>query len=135
MSNCHLFLRLGVPLLLAMTAMLTLTGCTVTYLPSTHPRAAVVTVATDTSPCVDGKIGVTVDENLYVIGLATGGPAWHSGIRHGDIVVAVDGQRVFTIAQAQFHAAGPPGTLAGVTVRRPGELRLRTYTMLRACLP
>lgn len=128
-------LRLVALLLLATTAVFALAACTIRYTPDGHPRSVAVTAAPGVHYCLHGKVGVTVNEHLHVIGLARGGPAWQAGIRYGDIVVAVNGRRVFTIADAQFFAAGPPGTLATVTVSRPGESRLRTYSVFRACLP
>jgi S1-C subfamily serine protease len=126
--------RLAAKLLIAATAVLALTACTVRYLPSSYPRPNIAVLTPGIHACLEGRLGVTVNENLFVIRVLSGGPAWQAGIQHGDRVVAVNGQRVFTIAQAQYHAAGLPGTVASVTVQRPGETRSRIFTMLRACL-
>lgn len=132
----HIRRRLG-SLLTLSAALVALTACTVTYLPDAPPRTATVTITPGLYPCADGRVGITVDDRMIVIGLVEGGPAWRAGIRYGDVVVSVDGQRVFTIADAQFLAAGPPGTLVTVTVERTGVggPLLRNYTMRRACLP
>lgn len=125
--------RLG-PRFALLSALVALTACTVTYLPDPPPRTTTVTISPGWHACSDGQVGITVDEQLYVIGLVQDGPAWRAGILHGDLVVAVAGERVFSIAQAQFRAAGPPGTAVTISIQRPGERSVRTYTLMRACL-
>jgi S1-C subfamily serine protease len=57
---------------------------------------------------------------LVVSGLATGGPAEHAGVHAGDLVVAVGGERVSSLAEL-FRAIwrmGPAGTEIPLTLAR-----------------
>ena len=125
-----------ITVLAVLGAMLVLSACTVTHVPDPWPSSrTTVVVQPGLHACSLGQVGVTVDERLVVIGLVQGGPAWRAGIRLGDEVVSVGGQRVSTIAEAQRRGLGPPGTLVNLTVYRPDAGGYRSYTVARACLP
>jgi len=78
-----------------------------------------------------GWLGVSVEDldtdsnpqaGVAIAGLAPGGPARHAGLRPGDIVLAVDGQKVdSTGSLIRAVAEKPPGTTVQVTVRREGR--------------
>jgi serine protease Do len=78
-----------------------------------------------------GWLGVSVEDlksdsnpqaGVAIAGLAPGGPARHAGLRPGDIVLAVDGQKVdSTGGLIRAVAEKPPGTTVEVTVRREGR--------------
>ena len=59
---------------------------------------------------------------LVVNGLATGGPAERAGVATGDLVVAVAGERVTSLAELfrQIWRQGPPGTEIALTLARDG---------------
>jgi S1-C subfamily serine protease len=62
------------------------------------------------------------DHRLVVGGLAQGGPAERAGVRQGDLIVAVGGQRVGTLAEL-FRSVwnlGPSGTEIPITLARDG---------------
>jgi carboxyl-terminal processing protease len=51
-----------------------------------------------------------------------GSPARKAGVHHGDILLAIDGERLdrtFTTEQASARLKGQPGTEVSITVRRP----------------
>ena len=122
--------------LAVMGTVLVLSACTVTHVPEPWPSSrTTVVVHPGLYACSLGQVGVTVDDGLVVIGLVRGGPAWRAGIRLGDEVVSVAGQRVSTIAEAQRLGVGWPGTLVNLTVYRPDVRGYRSYTVTRACLP
>jgi serine protease Do len=72
-----------------------------------------------------GWLGVSVEErdNMVIIAnLDRVGPAARSGIRPGDVVVAVNGERVESARGLIRAVAGvPPGNNARITVRRQGR--------------
>ena len=59
---------------------------------------------------------------LVVNGLAAGGPAERAGVATGDLVVAVGGERVGTLADLfrQIWRQGPAGTEIALTIARSG---------------
>jgi S1-C subfamily serine protease len=62
------------------------------------------------------------EERLIVGGVAQGGPAERAGVRQGDLIVAVGGQRVGTLAEL-FRSVwnmGPSGTEIPITIARDG---------------
>ena len=62
------------------------------------------------------------NQRLVVGGLAQGGPAERAGVRQGDLIVAVGGQRVGTLAEL-FRSVwnlGPSGTEIPITLARDG---------------
>jgi len=68
---------------------------------------------------------------LVVNGVATGGPAERAGVTAGDLIVAVAGERVTSLAELfrQIWAQGPAGTEIALTLARSGtplHLRVRS---------
>jgi S1-C subfamily serine protease len=62
------------------------------------------------------------NQRLIVGGLAQGGPAERAGVRQGDLIVAVGGQRVATLAELfrSVWKLGPSGTEIPITLARDG---------------
>jgi S1-C subfamily serine protease len=62
------------------------------------------------------------DGRLLVNGLAAGGPAERAGVHAGDIVIAVAGERVASLAELfrQVWRQGPAGTEIALTLARDG---------------
>jgi len=78
-----------------------------------------------------GMYTMVDDGQLVVGGLAEGGPAESAGVRLGDMVLEVAGERVFELADL-FRKAwhlGPPGTVIPLTLGRDGALsRVRVHS-------
>jgi S1-C subfamily serine protease len=62
------------------------------------------------------------DGRLLVNGLAAGGPAERAGVHAGDVVIAVAGERVASLAELfrQVWRQGPAGTEIALTLARDG---------------
>jgi S1-C subfamily serine protease len=60
---------------------------------------------------------------LIVAGLAAGGPADHAGVKLGDVVVAVAGERPQGLADLfrRIWALGPAGSEVALTLARSGK--------------
>lgn len=72
-----------------------------------------------------GGIGITVNQRagkLVVISPLAGTPAWHGGIRAGDVIAAVDGDSTegWSLNEAVGRLQGPVGRPVKVTVIHPG---------------
>lgn len=83
-----------------------------------------------------GGVGVEVEskgERIIVISPIEGGPAERAGILIGDRIVAVDGEptRGQSIDKLVRKMRGAPGSKVEVTVDRPGEDKLKTFTLVR----
>ncbi len=60
---------------------------------------------------------------VQIIGVEPSGPADRAGLREGDIVVSLDGQKISTIDRIhQLLSKKPPGTPAHVTILRRGVI-------------
>ena len=72
-----------------------------------------------------GWLGVSVEEREGVVLIANldrAGPAGRAGIRQGDIVVSINGERIETArGLIRSVAAVPPGNNARVVIRRQGR--------------
>jgi serine protease Do len=72
-----------------------------------------------------GWLGVAVDDRddgVLIAGISRDGPAAKSGIRTGDVVVAINGDRIESSrGLIRAIAAVPPGNTARVTIRRQGR--------------
>jgi serine protease Do len=75
-----------------------------------------------------GWLGVSVQDipagsnGVAIAGIDRSGPASHSGLRTGDIVTALNGERVDTARSLiRAVAAVPPGNTVRLTVRRQGQ--------------
>lgn len=71
-----------------------------------------------------GVYTAEAEQRLVVSGLAQGGPAASAGVRLGDVVVEVAGERVARLADMfrKVWALGPAGVEVPITVARGGEL-------------
>lgn len=85
-----------------------------------------------------GGIGIDglphADGQIVVRQLVTGGPAHLAGIKPGDIITHVDGKptRGSDFKQmVEYRLRGRAGTRVLVTVHRPGEVKLRNFTLTR----
>ena len=69
-----------------------------------------------------GMYTADVQGRLLVNGLASGGPAERAGVRTGDLVVAVGGERVASLADffRRVWRLGPVGTIVPLTLARDG---------------
>jgi len=71
-------------------------------------------------------IGVWLDpaeDGLLVTSVVEGTPADRAGLRPGDLIVEIDGQRVRGVDRASELIRGPVGSTVELGVRRGGELR------------
>jgi carboxyl-terminal processing protease len=73
---------------------------------------------------------------MVVLGLTEGGPAASKGIRPADVIVAIDGRAVsgLHMNEVSRRMRGLPGSLVEVSVSRPRETALRTFSVMRAAL-
>jgi S1-C subfamily serine protease len=76
-----------------------------------------------------GVYATEIDNRIVVVGLATKGPAQRANIQTGDVILAVGGTSVRTLAALyrQIWALGPAGVEVPLTVSRDGhtmELRV-----------
>ena len=62
------------------------------------------------------------NQRIVVGGLAEGGPAQQAGVRQGDLIVAVGGQRVGSLAEffRTVWDMGPSGCVIPITLARDG---------------
>jgi len=72
-----------------------------------------------------GWLGVSVEEReggVLIANLDRAGPAGRAGVRPGDVVVAINGERIETSRGLIRTVAGaPPGNILRLTVRRQGR--------------
>jgi carboxyl-terminal processing protease len=69
-----------------------------------------------------GSIIMKRDTSVVLSEPSWGSPARKAGVRHGDILLAIDGERLdrnFSTEQASSRLKGQPGTDVSITVRRP----------------
>jgi carboxyl-terminal processing protease len=85
-----------------------------------------------------GGVGMQIgtrgpDRILTVISPIEGTPAWRLGLRAGDQIVEIDGERTegFTSSEAADRLRGPQGTDVTIKVRRQGVDKLLNYTITR----
>jgi S1-C subfamily serine protease len=69
--------------------------------------------------------------HVVVMGVSTGGPVDRAEVREGDVVLAVGGRRVGSLAEfyTKLWALGPAGVTAPLRLRREGdvfEVRVKT---------
>ena len=72
-----------------------------------------------------GMFTMESERQLVVTGLARRGPAATAGVRPGDVVREVDGERVLTLAQmlSAIWRLGPAGVTVPLTLSRGGQVR------------
>jgi C-terminal processing protease CtpA/Prc len=83
-------------------------------------------VGIDGVPWADGRIVVKQ--------LVLGGPAQQAGIRVGDIITHIDGKPTKGSdfrEMVEYRLRGRAGTRVLLTIQRPGETKLRNYTLTR----
>ena len=81
-----------------------------------------------------GMYAAETDGHIIVGGLATDGPADRAGIRQGDLVLEVAGQRVASLADLfrKVWGLGPAGTEIPMTLAREGsQLSVRLQSIDR----
>ncbi len=104
-------------------------------------RYATPQVARDQRAARDGFGGVGIlledDASPYrVTKVVAGSPAEAAGIRVGDSVVAVDGERTATRSQNEVirELRGPVSSTVQVTIERSGSAKARTYQLQRTLI-
>jgi serine protease Do len=71
---------------------------------------------------LDGKLAPDAREGVVVAAIMSGGPAFQSGLRPGDVITAVDGKSVKTMQQLRDEVAGKkPGRATRLDVVRGKE--------------
>jgi S1-C subfamily serine protease len=65
-----------------------------------------------------------VEDVVMVVGVSDGSPALRAGLRQGDVVVAIAGERVSDLAglYRRLWALGPAGVVVPLTLRRGGDV-------------
>lgn len=83
-------------------------------------------VGIDGAPWADGRIVIKQ--------LVEGGPAHLAGIRVGDVITHIDGKattgRNFK-EMVEYRLRGRAGTKVMIKIRRPGEIKRYTFTLVR----
>src|SRR4030095_11315842 len=69
-------------------------------------------------------LGITInssDGDINVVSVFEGSPAYRTGIRRGDVIANIEGQRAkgWTTDQAVTKLKGPKGTKVNIDIRRP----------------
>lgn len=73
-------------------------------------------------PAVARDQGLTVQAGILVAGVVSNGPAAQAALRGGDVIVAIDGQPVRTLAELAERLSGHrPGDTIAVTINRAGQ--------------
>lgn len=81
-------------------------------------------------------VGLTVAqaEGGLQVTSSGGGPAHQAGIRPGDLIVSVDGQRARHLNRATELIRGEPGTVVQLRVRRPGLNKPMEFRVVRSAV-
>lgn len=70
------------------------------------------------------QLGLERDSGILLSAVQRQGPAWQAGIRPGDVLVAINGERVQSNQQALLTVAGyKPGSVLVIDYLRAGELQ------------
>jgi S1-C subfamily serine protease len=71
-----------------------------------------------------GFYAAEIDDRIVLIGLADRGPAQRSGLRTGDVVLAIDGEEVHSLADMfrRVWAVGSAGTEIPIRLEREGRI-------------
>lgn len=83
-------------------------------------------VGIDGAPWADGRIVIKQ--------LVAGGPAHLAGIRVGDVITHVDGKATTGSnfrEIVEYRLRGKAGTKVMIKIRRPGEIKPYTFTLVR----
>ena len=113
-----------------MRTLLTIIICLLAAMPrpclATNSAANFGGVGIDGAPWADGRIAVRQ--------LVTGGPAQQAGVRVGDIITHIDGKPTMGSnfrEMVEYRLRGRAGTPVTLKVRRPGEKKTLTFTLIR----
>jgi membrane-associated protease RseP (regulator of RpoE activity) len=68
-----------------------------------------------------GKIGVELKEDSYIIGIVDKGPASKVGIKVGDKIIKIDGLEVSDLVDLVSRLVGEPGTVVEITIMRENK--------------
>lgn len=73
-------------------------------------------------------------KNLIITSTIPGSPAQKANLKHGDIIVAINGMNMKgkDINSASNLIQGPAGTSISITIQRPGEEHLREISLTRS---
>lgn len=83
-------------------------------------------VGIDGAPWADGRIVVKQ--------VIEGGPAHRAGIKVGDVITRIDGKPTEGSNfrdMVQYRLRGKAGTPVTLVIRRPGEIKRHTFTLIR----
>jgi S1-C subfamily serine protease len=71
-----------------------------------------------------GILSQQIEDVVVVVGVSDGSPSLRAGLRQGDVVVAVNGERVNDLAglYRRLWALGPAGVVVPLTLRRGGDV-------------
>jgi S1-C subfamily serine protease len=71
-----------------------------------------------------GVVAQEIDDKVVIVGASSDGPARRAGLREGDLVLAVRGQEVSTLADfyRAIWALGPAGVDVPLTLNREGDV-------------
>lgn len=89
------------------------------------PSEGIVTVTPTPSPVLgNGDLGIILKQTTFGVEVnlvLPSSPAQNAGLSQGDVIKAIDGQRISTEAEAvEMISASPPGTRLRITVDRNG---------------
>src|SRR6185312_10676463 len=75
-------------------------------------------------------------KDISVVSTIDGAPAQKAGLKHGDVIIAVDGKNVVGMDEAALQPLieGPAGTQVSITIRRPSTGKVLTFKITRATI-
>ena len=70
-----------------------------------------------------GLFATDLDGKVFVVGVYSGAPADRAGLKPGDLIVSVAGERVSSLAEffRKVWSLGPAGTAVPLVLQREGE--------------
>jgi carboxyl-terminal processing protease len=73
-------------------------------------------------------------KDISVVSTIDGAPAQKAGLKHGDIILAVNGKNVVGMDENAMQPLieGPAGTKVTITIRRPSTGKTMSFTIIRA---
>lgn len=75
-------------------------------------------------------------KDISVVSTIDGAPAQKAGLKHGDVIIAVNGKNVVGMDEAALQPLieGPAGTQVSITIRRPSTGKVLTFKITRATI-